>query len=258
MSTNADTTTTTTAAPAAAAGETTPAAAATTETTTQPDAGKAAPAAADPAAGNDTTSAIGAIAAKPDAAGKAEGVPGAGQPGEKKQEGAPGDEGKDGKPVTPEEYAKAVTLGDAEDLKGLQLNPEILGAIVPKAIELGVKPEALSTLAQELTRQMNAQQAKIAQAEQAKFKQDFTERKQKALDFLGADGLPLVHKALAPYVKPGTFLKEMIDLGLGNDVDFLAMCRDFGKLITPDGAAGAEAAGAGNPGGTYDWRDHIV
>jgi hypothetical protein len=32
------------------------------------------------------------------------------------------------------------------------------------------------------------------------------------------------------------------------------MARDFGKLITPDGAAGADA-GSGAPG-KYNWKDH--
>lgn len=254
---NADTTQAPAAASAAGAVDTTPAPAATqtpaaTATPETKEAGTPAN------AGTDTTSAIGDVTKAPDAAGKAEGVPGAGQPGAEKPKGDPADAGADGKPVTPEDYAKAVTLGDAEDLKGMQLNPEILGAIVPKAIELGVKPEALSTLAQELTRQLAAQQQKIAAQEQQKFKEDFTNRKQAALDFLGADGLPMVQKALAPYVKPGSFLKEMIDLGLGNDVDFLAMCRDFGKLITPDKATGADASGAGASGGPYNWRDHIA
>jgi len=157
-------------------------------------------------------------------------------------------------PLSDEDFAKSVSLGDGDEFKGVTLDPDIIKTLLPVAKELGLKPDALSKLAQAHTRAIIADNAKRVAAEQAQFRQDFETRRTAAIEAMGPEGLTQVRAALSKYVKPGSFLKHMIDMGLGNDIDFLNMARDFGKLITPDGAAGADA-GSGAPG-KYNWKDH--
>jgi hypothetical protein len=180
-------------------------------------------------------------------------TPAAADPAAAKKAGTPPAEG-DPKPVAPEEYAKAVTLGDAEDLKGAQLNPDVLNAVIPAAQELGIKPEQLSRLAQEMTRALAKQQTQIAEAEAKKFNDDFTARRQQAIDTLKPEGIAEVRTALGKYLKPGSFFAHMVDMGLGNDLDFLAMCQDYGKLIKPDTAPGT-GDGSGVGKGNYNWKE---
>jgi len=146
-----------------------------------------------------------------------------------------------------------VTLGDGEEFKGVALNPEVINAIIPVAQELGIKPEQMSRLAQEMTRALSKQNAQIAQAEQEKKTQKFNTDRQTALDTLKPEGIAEVRVALEKYLKPGSFFKYMVDMGLGNDLDFLAMCRDYGRLIKPDDGAGA-GDGSGASGKDYDWK----
>jgi hypothetical protein len=134
------------------------------------------------------------------------------------------------------------------------IDPEIVKTLIPIAKELGLKPDALSKLAQAHTRAIVADNAKRIAAEQAQFRQDFETRRTAAIEAMGPEGLTQVRAALGKYVKPGSFLKNMIDMGLGNDIDFLNMARDFGKLLTPDGATGADA-GSGKPK-EYNWKEN--
>ena len=231
---------------------TTPAAAASDPSTATPPAsavsGDAAPAkpSTEQAA---PTSAIGPIVADPALA-----TPAAADPAAAKKAGTPPAKGDEATPVAPEEYAKAVTLGDAEDLKGAQLNPDVLNAVIPAAQELGIKPEQLSRLAQEMTRALAKQQTQISEAESKKFNDDFTARRQQAIDTLKPEGIAEVRTALGKYLKPGSFFAHMVDMGLGNDLDFLALCQDYGKLIKPDTAPGTgDGAGAGK--GNYNWKE---
>jgi hypothetical protein len=172
----------------------------------------------------------------------------------KKEGGADPAEGAE-KPVAPEEYAKAVTLGDSDEFKGATLNPDVINAIVPTAQKLGIKPEQLSLLAQDMTRALAKQNEQIMQAEQKKFSDDFAAKRQIALDTLKPEGIAEVRAALGKYMKPGSFLAHMVDMGLGNDLDFLNLCRDYGKMLKPDTATGADG-GAGGTSKPYDWKEN--
>jgi hypothetical protein len=156
--------------------------------------------------------------------------------------------------LSDDDFAKAVTLGDGDEFKGVTIDPEIVKTLIPIAKELGLKPDALSKLAQAHTRAIVAENTKRAAAEQAQFRQDFETRRTAAIEAMGPEGLTQVRTALSKYVKPGSFLKNMIDMGLGNDIDFLNMARDFGKLLTPDGATGADAGSGASK--DYNWKDH--
>lgn len=226
---------------------------ATTQPATQPasaasavqaDAAPAAQATATPA-----TSAIGAIGSETAVA-----TPAATDPAAAQKAGADAAKSDEPKVVTPEEYAKTVTLGDSEELKGAQINPDVLNAVIPAAIELGIKPEQLSRLAQDMTRALAKQQTQIAAEEAKKFSDDFTARRQIALDTLKPEGIAEVRAALGKYMKPGSFLAHMVDMGLGNDLDFLNLCRDYGRLLKPDTATGA-GEGSASSEGDYNWRD---
>lgn len=146
-----------------------------------------------------------------------------------------------------------MTLGDGAEFKGVALNPEVINAIIPVAQELGIKPEQMSRLAQEMTRALSKQNAQLAQAEQEKQTQKFNTERQTALDTLKPEGIADVRVALEKYLKPGSFFKYMVDMGLGNDLDFLAMCRDYGRLIKTDDAPGA-GDGTGGSGKNYNWK----
>lgn len=174
-------------------------------------------------------------------------------------EGADKEKGKDGEqPVelSDDEYGKLVTLGDGEQFKGFALDPTVIAAITPVAKKAGIKPEVMSELAQALCAQHIAATKAASDAERAEFQNWFTEKKKAAIEALGETGIAHVRKAVDKYAKPGSFFRAMIDNGLGNDVEFLAMCRDIGMTLVSDNAAGAgsgDQAGAGRKSWKENW-----
>lgn len=121
----------------------------------------------------------------------------------------------------------------------MSLDPDVVKTIAPLAREAGIDPANVSKIVQATCESLITKQKAADQAEQQRMAQIFDQQKNEAVTKFGQEGLQLAAIPLGKYCKPGTLFTEMVMSGLGNDPDFIQMCKDFGTLIKPDNAAGS-------------------
>lgn len=161
-------------------------------------------------------------------------------PGEKPE----GGEGNPA-PATEADYLTAVVKDEKllGSEKALQLDGDLVKAMIPTAQELGVSPENMGRLANALAK------AQVEKArEQMKDRVAYFEKmKQESMQRYSQKDFETINTGIDKWFKPGGVMNAVIrNSELGADPEFLALMHHLGESARRDGIAGAGAGGGGS------------
>lgn len=193
----------------------------------------------------------------PDPAAKAAGVqdvPFLGKPKEcgdpapaKDGEKKPGEQKAE--PAKEEDYLKAMAKDEAllGSDKGLVLDESLYRAMIPKAQELGVSPDALNKMANAMAK-AQVERARERMRDRVAY---FTKMKDESMQRYSQKDFEQINSGIDKWFRPGGAMNHVIrNSELGADPEFLALMHHLGAHVKGDGLAGAgSGAGAGTGDG---------